>query len=112
VNRRYTLFGWLAVVAGFAAIAGGWAGVQSTTVVAVQLAYLTSGGVAGVALVVLGAGLFRHDDLKVIREVVEELRSRFDDLELDVADTRAALEDLAPRRSLLEPEAGGSRTRR
>jgi hypothetical protein len=112
VNRRYTLLGWLTVVTGFAAIAGGWAGVQSTTVVAVQLAYLTSGGIAGVALVVLGTGLFRHDDLKVIREVVEELRNRFDDLELDVADTRAVLEEVAPRRSLLEPEPGGGRTAR
>lgn len=104
MNRHYTLLGWLLVVAGFAAIGAGWAGVQSTTVVAVQLAYLTSGGVTGVALVVVGSGLFRLDDVKATREVLEDLRNRFDDMELDVADTRACLDALAPRQ--LRQEVG------
>jgi hypothetical protein len=86
--RRQTLLGWLIVVAGFTVIGVGWGGVQSTPVVAVQLAYLASGGIVGVALVVLGTGLQRHDDLRAIRQVVEELRDRFDDLEHDVADTK------------------------
>lgn len=90
--RNQTLMGWLVVVAGFAVIGAGWAGVQSTPVVAVQLAYLASGGLVGVALVVLGTGLQRHDDLRAIREAVEELRDRFDDLEHDVAETKDAVQ--------------------
>jgi hypothetical protein len=92
IMRRQTLLGWLLVVAGFTVIGAGWAGVQSTPVVAVQLAYLASGGIVGVALVVLGTGLQRHDDLRAIREVVEELRDRFDDLEHDVADTKELIQ--------------------
>lgn len=111
VNRRHTLLGWLLVVAGFAAIGGGWAGVQSTPVVAVQLAYLASGGLSGVALVILGTGLQRHDDLRAIREVVEELRERFNDLELDVADTKDSLQSLELKRlPTLEPGADRGRT--
>jgi hypothetical protein len=107
VNRHYTLLGWLLVAAGFAAIGAGWAGVQSTTVVPVQLAFLTSGGVAGFALVVVGSGLLRLDDVRATRAVLEDLRTRFDDMELDVADARACLEALAPRRPVLEDAAGG-----
>jgi hypothetical protein len=92
IMRNQTLMGWLVVVAGFAIIGAGWAGVQSTPVVAVQLAYLASGGLVGVALVVLGTGLQRHDDLRAIREAVEELRDRFDDLEQDVAETKESVQ--------------------
>lgn len=92
IIRNQTLMGWLVVVAGFAVIGAGWAGVQSTPVVAVQLAYLASGGLVGVALVVLGTGLQRHDDLRAIREAVEELRDRFDDLEQDVAETKESVQ--------------------
>jgi hypothetical protein len=100
----------LIVVAGFAVIGAGWAGVQSTPVVAVQLAYLASGGLVGVALVVLGTGLQRHDDLRAIREVVEELRDRFDDLEHDVADTKDLVaSDGRPRRSATRAARRGSR---
>ena len=98
MNRRQTLLGWLLVVAGFAVIGGGWAGVQSTPVVAVQLAYLASGGLTGVALVVLGTGLQRNDDLRAIREGVEELRDRLDDLEHDLHDTKDWLQDLELKR--------------
>ena len=98
MNRRQTLLGWLLVVAGFAVIGGGWAGVQSTPVVAVQLAYLASGGLTGVALVVLGTGLQRNDDLRAIREGVEELRDRMDDLEHDVHDTKDWLQTLELKR--------------
>ena len=98
MNRRQTVLGWLLVVAGFTCIGAGWGGVQSTTVVAVQMAYLTSGGFVGLGLVILGASIQRNDDLRVIREAVEELRERFDDLGYDLSDTRAALRDLEHQR--------------
>ena len=105
IMRNQTLLGWLVVVAGFAVIGAGWAGVQSTPVVAVQLAYLASGGLVGVALVVLGTGLQRHDDLRAIREGVEELRDRFDDLEHDVAETKESVQARKTTRSAPLPRS-------
>lgn len=104
IMRNQTLLGWLVVVAGFAVIGAGWAGVQSTPVVAVQLAYLASGGLVGVALVVLGTGLQRHDDLRAIREGVEELRDRFDDLEHDVAETKESVQGRRTPRTTVQRE--------
>jgi hypothetical protein len=98
VNRRQTLLGWIIIVAGFTVIGAGWAGVQSTPVVAVQLAYLASGGVVGVALVVVGAGLQGRDDLRAVRHGVEELLDRIDDLEHDLADTKDWLQALEVKR--------------
>lgn len=94
MNRIQTVLGWVFVVAGFGAVTAGWAGVQSTPVVAVQLAYLASGGLGGVALVIFGASLQSHDDVRAIRETLEELRDRFDDVEHDVSDTKELLETI------------------
>jgi hypothetical protein len=48
------------------------------------LSYLVSGGLVGLALVITGTALMRADDIRAIREIVEELRDRFDDLEQDL----------------------------
>jgi chloramphenicol 3-O-phosphotransferase len=56
--------------------------VQSTDVVAVQLAYLASGGLAGIALVVMGIGLQTADDVRTSREILEDLQDRMEDLEI------------------------------
>jgi len=88
VNLRRSLLGWLIVLGGFVAVVAGWVSVQSTRDVPVQIAYLASGGIAGIAFVALGTGLVANDDLRAIRAAVEELRDRFDDIELDLADTR------------------------
>lgn len=92
MSSRLTSLGWLLIAAGFAAIGGGWAGVQSTPVVAVQLSYLVSGGLVGVALVMVGVGLLRQDDLRAVRTIVEELRDQVDDLQEDLASDRQAAE--------------------
>ena len=88
MNLRRSLLGWLVILGGLVAVVAGWASVQSTRDVPVQLAYLASGGIVGVALVSLGTGLVANDDLRATRAAVEELRDRFDDIELDLADTR------------------------
>jgi len=98
VNHRQTLLGWILILAGFAVIGAGWAGVQSTPVVAVQLAYLASGGVAGIALVVVGVSRSVCDDLRAVRAGVGELLDRVDDLEHDLADTRDWLQALEVKR--------------
>jgi hypothetical protein len=98
VNRRQTLLGWAVITAGFVAIAAAWGQVQGTHVVAVQLSYMTSGGLTGLALVFLGTGLLKSDDLRAIRQGVDELRDRIDDLEHDVSDTKDWLQALEVKR--------------
>jgi hypothetical protein len=98
VNRRQTLLGWALITAGFVAIAAAWGQVQGTNVVAVQLSYMTSGGLTGLALVFVGTGLLKADDLRAIRHGVDELRDRIDDLEHDVSDTKDWLQTLEVKR--------------
>jgi hypothetical protein len=98
MNRRQTLLGWAVITAGFAAIAAAWGQVQGTHVVAVQLSYMTSGGLLGLGLIFLGTGLIRVDDLRAIRQGVDELVDRINDLEHDVADTKDWLQTLEVKR--------------
>ena len=98
MNRRQTLLGWAAITAGFVAIGAAWGQVQGTHVVAVQLSYMTSGGLFGLGLIFLGSGLIRADDLRAIRQGVEELQDRINDLEHDVSDTKDWLQTLEVKR--------------
>jgi len=98
VNHRQTLLGWALITAGFVAIGAAWTGVQSTPVVAVQLSYMTSGGLAGLGLIVVGTGLLRAADQRATRQGVEELQDRIDDLEHDLADTKDWLQSLEVKR--------------
>jgi hypothetical protein len=98
MRRPFLIIGWLLITSGLVALAAGWAGVQSTPVVAVQLSYLVSGALVGIALVTIGTGLQGHDDTRAIRELLEELRDRYDDLENAVAEVQKEL--AAPRRRM------------
>ena len=98
MNRRDALFGWTLIIAGFTVIGAGWAGVQSTQVVAVQIAYLASGAVVGLALVIVGAGRQVIGDLRVVRAGIVELLDRSDDLEHDIADTKEWVRSLEVKR--------------
>jgi hypothetical protein len=98
MNRRDALLGWTLIIAGFTAMGAGWAGIQSTQVVAVQVAYLASGGVIGVALVIVGAGRQIIGDLRAVRAGMEELLDRADDLEHDLTDTKEWVRSLEMKR--------------
>jgi hypothetical protein len=98
VKSRQSLLGWAVITAGFVIIGVTWGQVQGTHVVAVQLSYMTSGGLVGLALVFLGTSLLRAEDLRAIRGGVEELRDRIDDLEHDLADTKDWLQTLEVKR--------------
>lgn len=97
MKRPFTVLGWILIGAGWAALAAGWVGVQGTSTVAVQLAYFASGGLVGIALVAMGTGLQSQDDTRAMREMLEELRERFDDLDNAMAELVAA--QPPPRRS-------------
>lgn len=88
MNRPYFVSGWVLVSLGWFAGLLGWLGVQGTARVPVQLAYLASGGLSGLALVIIGAALLAVDDRRRIRDTVEELREQLDDM----AEALAALE--------------------
>jgi hypothetical protein len=98
MNRRDALFGWILIIAGFTVIGAGWAGVQSTRVVAVQIAFLASGAVVGVALVIVGAARHIVGDLRAVRAGMDELLERADDLEHDIADTKEWVRSLEVKR--------------
>lgn len=98
MNRRQSLLGWAVITAGFVAIGAAWGQVQGTNVVAVQLSYMTSGGLLGLGLIFLGTALIRSDDLRAIRNGVDELRDRVNDLEHDLADTKDWLQTLEVKR--------------
>lgn len=60
----------------FAAFAGAWIGVSGTAVAGVQTAYLVSGGIGGLTLLVVGASLL-HIQLSRRYSAIE--RQRLDD---------------------------------
>lgn len=107
MTNRLSAMGWLLIASGFAAIGAGWSGVQSTPVVAVQLSYLVSGGLVGIALVMVGVGLLRQDDLRSIRAMVEELRDQLDDIQEDLA-----ADDSEPAKNRLRSASRASRPQR
>lgn len=111
MNRRDALLGWILVIAGFTVIGAGWAGVQSTPVVAVQIAYLASGAVGGLALVIVGTARHIVGDLRAVRAGMAELLDRSDDLEHDIADTKEWVRSLEVKRiqELAAVDANGGR---
>jgi hypothetical protein len=83
VRARLLVAGVLLIV-GALALALGWYGVSGESLVAKQLPYLVSGGLAGVALVILAAVLFGA-------EIVQRELARTERLEQMVSDLHAAL---------------------
>jgi hypothetical protein len=88
-SRGRPLLAWVLLLAGGAALFLGWYGVSGTAVTAKQVPYVVSGGLVGVALVVLAASVFATDD---VRRRLE----RVDALERQVASLCALLLEVAP----------------
>jgi hypothetical protein len=86
------VLGYVLVAAGLLALLLGWYGVSGESIVAKQLPYIASGGLLGVALVVLGARFMMIQDLR--RD-----SNRLDRLETMVNELHAAL--------LARPDAPG-----
>ena len=75
----------LCIFTAFVAFAGSWIGVSGTVVPGVQLAYLVSGGIGGVTLLVIGSALL-HIQLSRRYSALERLR-----LEAALREARRAL---------------------
>jgi hypothetical protein len=72
--------GWILIALGALAIFLGWFGVSGQSLTAKQLPYLVSGGLTGVALIVVGAAFLATDNVR--REVarLDSLQRKVDDL--------------------------------
>lgn len=74
------VIGWLLAAAGAAALFFAWYGVSGTPVTAKQLPYVISGGLTGVALVVLAAAFLATEDIRRQLGHLEGVERRVDDL--------------------------------
>ena len=72
--------GWLLALLGAIALFLGWWGVSGEALTAKQLPYLISGGLTGVALVVLAAVFLGTDDVRRQLSRVDELERKVDEL--------------------------------
>jgi uncharacterized membrane protein len=91
--------GSVAVLLGFVVMTLGWVGASHTARQIEQIPYLISGGLIGLALVVLGGILLAATfSAAVLRKVQEEADTRAADRTTDLADRIAALEQGTPTR--------------
>ena len=88
------------IVAGLALIFLGWNGAASYDRAESQIPYLISGGLAGLALVIVGAGLL----------VVQALRAGRNETAAEIADLREAVERLASGGGAPAPRVAGGST--
>jgi hypothetical protein len=71
---------WSLALLGALALFLGWYGVSGTAVPAKQLPYLVSGGLTGVALVMLAAAVFAADDVRRRFAHLERVERKVDEL--------------------------------
>jgi hypothetical protein len=99
VEEARPYLGWVLIGLGAIAIFFGWFGVSGQSLTAKQLPYLVSGGLAGIALIVIGAVFLATDNIR--RQV-----GRLDGMERKVDDLYALLVlDPPPAPETAEPAA-------
>lgn len=105
----------LAMVAGVVVIAAGWIGVSGTPYIAKQVPYVVSGGIGGLALLVIGGTLWlsadMNDEWRVLDQLEQDAASQGDPDEQLAAlrDRVQALEVLLRQSSSdVAPQAVGS----
>jgi hypothetical protein len=72
--------GWVLAALGALALFLGWYGVSGESLTAKQLPYLVSGGLTGIALVVLASAFLATEDVRRQLSQVNDLRRKVDDL--------------------------------
>ena len=76
VTSRRALLGWGLALLGAVALFLGWYGVSGNALTAKQLPYVVSGGLVGVALVVLAAAVLATDDIRRQLARVRQMESK------------------------------------
>ena len=74
------VFGWVLAALGALALFLGWYGVSGQSLTAKQLPYLVSGGLTGIALVVVASAFLATEDVRRQLSQVDDLRQKVDDL--------------------------------
>jgi hypothetical protein len=74
------VLGWVIAGLGALALFLGWYGVSGESLTAKQLPYLVSGGLTGIALVVVASAFLATEDVRRQLSQVDELRRKVDDL--------------------------------
>lgn len=72
--------GWVLAALGALALFLGWYGVSGESLTAKQLPYLVSGGLTGIALVVVASAFLATEDVRRQLAQVDDLRRKVDDL--------------------------------
>lgn len=90
--------GWITAVVGIVALTLGYLGVSREILVAKQLPYVVSGGLAGIALVFIGGVLLGTQDVRRQGQRLEVLERQVQDLHdvLLVSDTSGASGSTSP----------------
>ena len=73
------VLGWVLAGLGALALFLGWYGVSGESLTSKQLPYLVSGGLTGIALVVIASVFLATDDVRRQLSQVDELRRKVDD---------------------------------
>ena len=74
------VLGWVLAALGALALFLGWYGVSGESLTSKQLPYLVSGGLTGIALVVVASVFLATEDVRRQLSQVDELRRKVDDL--------------------------------
>ena len=74
------VLGWVLAALGALALFLGWYGVSGESLTAKQLPYLVSGGLTGIALVVVASAFLATEDVRRQLSQVDDLRKKVDDL--------------------------------
>jgi hypothetical protein len=74
------VLGWVLAALGALALFLGWYGVSGESLTAKQLPYLVSGGLTGIALVIVASAFLATEDVRRQLSQVDDLRRKVDDL--------------------------------
>jgi hypothetical protein len=72
--------GYLLIIAGFVVIGIAWWGISRTPIVAKQLPYLASGGLAGIGLITLGGRYLVIQDIRKQSDRIDRMERMIDEL--------------------------------
>jgi hypothetical protein len=106
-ERARPYVGWALLALGALSILLGWYGVSGQSVTAKQLPYLVSGGLTGVALIVIGAVFLASDDVRRQVGRLHDVERKVDDLYSLLVETEVAQPVVAqtPPAAELAPDA-------